>query len=156
MSETRQQKREQERQRKKKIKEAIKMINDVVKLRLAPSEIHGVGVFAMRDIKAGERLYANAIPCMIDIPRKDLNKIQSEIRQMILERFPRLTFEDTKFLAPDTLMQLYINHSDEPNYHGETDKAIRKIKTDEEITEDYRCHQDWIKVYKWLNEYVDK
>lgn len=147
--ETRQQKRQRERQQKKKIKDAIEMVNDVVKLRLAPSQVHGIGVFAMRDIKKGEKIYANVIPCMLDIPFDDFNKINKEARQLIIERFP-LVAEGSKFMAPDTLMQMYTNHSDNPNYDNKTDKAIRNIKAGEEVFDNYKTIAGWEKIHPWL------
>lgn len=136
--------------RREKIKEAIAMINDVAKVKLGVSEVHGIGVFAIRDIKKGERIYADAMPNMLDIPYKYFKDILPEAREMILERFPMIVAEDSHFLVPDTLMQLYMNHSDKPNYDNKTDKALKKIKKGEEVLEDYRNIDGWKKVYKWL------
>jgi len=135
--------------RQKKIDDAIVMINDVCKTKLAPSEVHGIGVFAIRDIKKGERVYADAMPCMIDVPYKKLNKIRPEIRKIILERFPMVK-EGSQFLAPDTLMQIYLNHSETPNYDNKTGKALKKIKEGEEIFENYKEIDGWDKIWKWL------
>ena len=147
---TRQQIRGEERYKKKKIKEAIRMVNDSVKLRLAPSSVHGIGVFTMRDIRKGERLYANVIPCILDIPYSDFGKIRPEIVQMILEKFPRV-IDGSKFLAPDTLMQMYLNHNDNPNYDAKTDKALKEIKKGEEVLENYKELESWKVIHKWLS-----
>lgn len=136
--------------RKEKIDAAIRMVNDVVSVRLAPSDIHGIGVFAIRDIKKGERLYVDAMPEMLDIPYKRFKDIREEVREVILERFPRVATTNSHFLAPDTLMQIYMNHSDNPNYSNKDGKALRKIKKGEEVTENYRDIEGWEKVYKWL------
>lgn len=135
--------------RNEKIKQSIAMINDVLKTRIAPSEVHGVGVFAIRDIKKGERVYADAIPNMLDIPYKKFKGINPEIREIILEHFPRVV-NGSQFMVPDTLMQLYMNHSDTPNYDNKTDKAMKKIKKGVEIFEDYRQIDGWQDVHKWL------
>lgn len=137
--------------RKEKIEQAVKMINDVVKVRLAPSEVHGIGVFAIRDIKKGERVYADALPCMLDVPYKEFRSIIPETRQIILERFPMVVV-GSQFMCPDTLMQLYMNHQDKPNYNNKNDKANRKIKQGEEIFEDYRVINGWEKVHTWLKD----
>lgn len=126
---------EQEKQRQKKIKEAIVMINDCVKLRLGASS-GKVVVYAMRDIKKGEKMYATSIPCLVDIPYKDFNKIRPETREMIIQHFPQV-INGSHFMCPDTLMQMYIQHSDEPNYDSLTDKALKKIYKGEEVTQNY-------------------
>ena len=137
--------------RQQKIKESIVMLNDVVKLRIAPSEVHGVGVFAMRDIKKGERIYANAITQLVDVPHKKFHLLRPEIRDMILEHFP-LVVEGSHFMCPDTLMQMYMNHDGKPNYDNKTDKALKKIKKGEEVFEDYKQIEGWEKVHTWLKE----
>lgn len=139
-----------DKQIKKKIKEAIVMVNDVCKVRLASSEVHGIGVFAIRDIKRGERVYADAMPNMLDIPYKEFKKIKPEIRQLILERFPRIAVDNSHFMCPDTLMQIYMNHNNEPNYNNITDKATRKIKKGDEVFENYRNIKGWEAIHKWL------
>jgi len=128
-------KKEQEKHSKQKIKDAIVMINGVVKLELGASA-GKVVVGAMRDIKKGEKLYATAIPCLVDIPYKDFKKIRPEIREMILSHFPQVV-NGSHFMCPDTLMQMYIQHSNKPNYDANTDKALKKIYKGEEITQDY-------------------
>ena len=138
-------KKDEDKRRKEKIKLAITMINDVVKLKLGVFDNH-VGVEAMRNIKEGEKLYATAIPCLVDVPYKDLDKIRPDIREIILSRFPQVEF-GSHFMCPDTLMQMYIQHSDSPNYDARSDKSLRKIKKGEEITQDYSLiessHLNW-------------
>lgn len=136
--------------KKNKLKVAIKMINDVVKLKVAPSEVHGVGVFALRDIKKGERVYANAVPCLVDVPYKDFNKLPDETSQMILEHFPQVV-NGSHFMCPDTLMQMYLNHSNECNYDNQTDKALKAIKKGEEVFEDYRNIKGWEKIFDFIS-----
>lgn len=138
-----------EKHKKEKIKQAIKMVNDVAKVRLAPSQVHGIGVFAIRDIKKGERVYADAMPNMLDIPYKDFGQIRPEIVELILGRFPRV-IDGSQFMVPDTLMQLYMNHSDTPNYDNKTDKALKKIKAGEEILENYKAIAGWEIAHPWL------
>jgi len=137
-------KKETEKHRQHKMKEAIAMINDVVKLELGASA-GKVIVGALRDIKKGEKLYATAIPCLVDIPYKDFEKIRPEIREMILSHFPQVV-NGSHFMCPDTLMQMYIQHGENPNYDADTDKALRKIFKGEEITHDYRKLKDWDKI----------
>ena len=89
------------------------------------------------------------MPNMLDIPYKKFKKIHKEVQEVILERFPRVV-EGSHFMCPDTLMQIYMNHADIPNYSGASDKAMKRIKKGEEVTEDYRQIKGWQTVYKWL------
>lgn len=136
-------------ERAAKLKQAIDALNDIAKIRLAASPLHGVGVFAMRDIKKGETLNADAIPMAFDIPHKDFKKLNPEVAALILERWPGVV-AGSHFLYPDCKMVAYMNHSDTPNYDGKTDKALKKIKAGEELTEDYRTIEGWETVYPWL------
>jgi len=136
--------------RQQKIKEAVTMINDVVKVKIAPSDIHGVGVFTLRDIKKGEKMYLTAVPQFLDVPYKEFKNLRPEVSELILEHFPNVKTDNSHFMAPDTLMQMFLNHSDKPNYDNQTDKALRKIKVGEEVTEDYKNIKDWGKVFSWL------
>jgi SET domain-containing protein len=146
-------KKDQEKHAKKKWTASAKMINDVVKLKIAPSDIHGVGVFATRNIKKGEQVYASAIPEMHDIPyfSTHFQAIKPEIQQVIKEHFP-VVRSGSKFMCPDTLMQMYVNHSDKPNYDAYTDKALKSIKKGEEILEDYKKIPNWTMLFSWLKE----
>lgn len=136
---------------KKKWKTAIKLLNDVVKIKIAPSPIEGVGIFAIRDIKEGEFIEADAIPHAFDIPYKMLGECHKEVREIILNQFPAVV-TGSNFLYPVTRMQAFLNHSDEPNYDAKTDKTLRAIKKGEELTEDYRLIEGYEKVYPWLAE----
>jgi len=138
--------------RQDKTLQAIAMVNDVLKTRIAPSEVHGVGVFAIRDIKKGEIVYASAMPQMLDITYNRFTFLQGEVREIILEHFPRVV-DGSQFMVPDTLPQLYMNHANNKkdlNYDNKTDKATRKIRKGEEIFEDYKAIKGWEKIHKWL------
>ena len=132
-----------------KTDEAIKLLNEIVKIRLAPSGVHGVGVFAMRDIKKGEKLYTDIIPHQFDLPYSKFKKLNPDVRDLVLGQFP-LIVDGSHFLYPVAKMSAYLNHSDTPNYDGVNDAALKKIKAGEEVTEDYRLIPCFEKVYPWL------
>lgn len=129
--------------------ETIDKLNSVVKIRLAPSTTHGVGVFAIREIPMGTKLYANVFPQAYKLPYGSLKKLWPEVRELILDRWPRVVNSEA-FMWPDTFLQGYINHSDDPNYDCVNDVALRDIKVGEEITEDYRKIEGWMTAYPWL------
>lgn len=138
--------------KKKKLKLAVKLLNDIVKVKIAPSPIHGVGVFAIRDIKKGEPMELDAIPHQFDVPFSMFKDLRKDVREILLNFFP-LIVGGSHFLYPVTRMTAFLNHSDIPNYDTKTDKMLRDVKAGEEITEDYRNIEGWEFVYPWL---VDK
>lgn len=136
----------------KKYKDQIILLNDIIKIKIAPSNIHGVGVFAMQDIKKGEKLYTDMIPHQFDLPFSKFGKLRKEIVDILLGHFP-LIVEGSHFLYPVTKFSAYLNHSDTPNYDAVNDVALTDIKKDEEVTEDYRLIANYDKIFEWL---VDK
>jgi uncharacterized protein len=100
------------------------------------SDIHGLGFFAISEIKKGEI-----------IAKKGGHLINSETlkRNQKIIKNSQLQIDDNLYLAPETDEEfedsmIYINHSCEPNV-GVISKnlcvALRDIKTGEELTCDY-------------------
>lgn len=121
------------------------VLNDTVWATIAPSEIHGVGVFAIRDIKKGTKL--NLHGGTGEWIRTDLSKVVPEVRKLILQRWP-IEKDGHPYLSPndDALLISFVNHSDMPNYDKYKDEALRDIKKGEEIFEDYGKYKDIIKI----------
>lgn len=142
--------------------EAQELLN-TVKVRLAPSPIHGIGVFAIRDIAKGEPLYCGLTtrPKWYRLGLSDLSKtfdrVYPEIKQLILDRWPQL-INGAPFLSPnyDQRLTSFMNHSDTPNYDPTTDLALRAIAKGDEITEDYRVIPQYELAYPWLAKKVVK
>ena len=132
---------------------AIKMLNELVKLKIAPSKIHGVGVFTMRDVKKGEKLYADARYQALDIEYKDFGRLRPEISEYILGRWIPIV-NGSHFIYPDSKMLAFMNHSDTPNYDATTDLALEDIPIDTEVTQNYRVIPNYEKVCKWLKNLV--
>jgi hypothetical protein len=49
-------------------------------------------------------------------------------------------------------MTAFMNHSDDFNYDGKTDKLTKDVKAGEEITENYREIPSYEKVFAWLTK----
>lgn len=127
-----------------------------VKCRLAPSEVHGVGVVTIRSVKKGEQLFVRPIgpPRWYTLPYASLSKfdrVRPEIKELILDRWPSV-INGSEFLSPNNELRLvsYVNHSYEPNYDPAQDVALRDIEKGEEVTEDYRIMPNWGKVFPWI------
>lgn len=135
----------------KKLKLALRTLNDLVKLKIAPSPIHGVGVIAMRDLKKGERLYMDSISHAFDVPFKMFGQLRTDVQEQLLSHWPQI-INGSHFLYPVTKMNAFLNHSDTPNYDHKTDKLLRKVAKGEEITENYRAIDNVEQIYKWLKK----
>ena len=125
---------------KQKLNDQVILLNDIVKIKLAPSSIHGVGVFAMRDFKKGEKLYTDIIPHQFDLGYDKFRDLEPEIRDILLGHFPLIT-KGSHFMYPVTKFSAFLNHSDNPNLATNTNHwhwyATRDVKEGEELTGDY-------------------
>ena len=134
---------------------SVEALNESLsKLYLAPSQIHGVGVFTREDIKEGEKIYASDMSAMFDLPLTYIKKLKKPLQDDILGMFPHVfksTMKQPKpFLYPPCPFVMFMNHSSEPNFNSKDDTALRDIKSGEEITEDYRVVENYEKIYKFL------
>lgn len=129
--------------------EQINWLNERVKTRLAPSKVEGIGLFAIRDIAKGQRVYASVFPQRYDLSYGNFSKLFPEVREFLLGRWPQIP-NGSAFFYPDTFLQSYCNHSDDPNYDASTDLALKDIKAGEELFEDYRQIFGYEKIYPWL------
>lgn len=131
--------------------EQIQKLNREVKIRIGPSNIHGVGVFAIYDIPKGARLFADNMPSVYTLAYANFGKLYPEVKQIILERWPQIV-NGSAFIYPDARMQAYMNHADQPNYDAINDVMLKDVKKGEEITEDYRKIQGHEIVHTWLDK----
>ena len=138
----------------------IAELNSEVKCKLAVSDVHGVGVRAIFDIKKGERCYCrpNMIPRFYNIPFGSLSKLFPEVKELVLQRWASVV-NGSIFCSPNDSQHLlmFINHSCDANYDVVSDMALRDIAVGEEILENYKMMDNWEKVRPlkdnpWLNE----
>jgi hypothetical protein len=117
--------------------------------KLKPSKIHGIGVFAVRDIPKGKNPF-NTIP-------KYANFGYVRITEAELDALPSKLSEAIRalFIPSDGVMHIpnyglniirlngYLNHSTKPNMRtkdGYNFVAARRILAGEELTVDYRTY----------------
>jgi SET domain-containing protein len=129
----------------------IAELNAAVKTYIAPSKIHGVGVFALRDIAKGQTLGLDDLFRVYTLPYSSFKKLFPEVRKLLLGRWPQVV-NGSHFMYPTDRSQAYMNHSDTPNYCGFKDAALKDIKKDEEVTEDYKLIPNHVVVYPWLKD----
>src|ERR1700722_10093943 len=128
-------------------KKLIKDLEENVYCRLQPSSVHGIGVFAIRDIPKGKELFKNYLtyqltPVPIATIEKD-TKIDKAVKK----------FADDVSPAHNGMLYLYrkglnaidisffLNHSNTPNVATKDDCwsffAARNIRKGEELFSDY-------------------
>jgi SET domain-containing protein len=107
--------------------------------RLRPSNIHGVGVFAIRQIRKGTPLFSNEND-IIWIDEGQIANLPEELKKLY-EDFSIIT--DQRYGCPPNFnlltMSWYLNDSDNPNVTVDEDynmSALRDIETGEELTID--------------------
>jgi len=112
------------------------IMNATVYCKLAPSSIHGVGVFAIRNIPQGTEFSPND-NAVFQCDEEDFKNILPEIQELIIQRNSFRENEPLIFINPNKtqVFQQYMNHSNTPNSDGRF--AIRDILAGEEITEDF-------------------
>jgi len=137
--------------------DTIAILNSLVKLRIAPSKIHGVGIFAIRDIAKGQKLYSNILPQAYQIPYSSMGKLFPYVKDILLERNPNI-INGSGFMYPDTNMQAYMNHGygDEVNYDTVNDIVLKDIPDGTEVLEDYTKIPNYDKVFIWLAKQNNK
>lgn len=118
-----------------------------VYVRLMPSKIHGVGVFAIRNIKKGIVLFPlGDKERIVWIEKKQISRLRGEFRKLyddfgicmgdkigVPEHFSRI------------IIPWFMNHTSKPNAFVDQDyRAVagRNIKKGEEITLDYTTFTD--------------
>ena len=125
--------------------EQIAELNSIVKATLGVSKIHGVGVFAIRDILKGEKIYADKLPSLYHIPYGSINKLFPEVKKIILDRWPCI-INGSKFIYPDARLVSFMNHGI-ANYDPKTDSALFDIYKNEEILLDYINMPNYEKIW---------
>ena len=134
----------------------IENLRDQTLCKIGPSAIHGVGVFAIKDIPKGTELFkvSNFSPKdrddIIDLHEEDLTGLGEEIITVIKSNFVkshRGTYSLPEGGPNDLYWGYFINHSSMPNLSFKKDEkdkrgyvkfiANRDIKDEEELTEDY-------------------
>ncbi len=124
----------------------VKELNTYVKTYIAPSKIHGVGVFALQNIPKGAVLFADMLSKVYTLPYDEFHRLRPPIKDYLLERWPQI-LNGSKFIYPDTRIQAFANHSDDPNYDAVNDIMLGDVIVGEEITENYRKIKGNEKIY---------
>lgn len=118
----------------------------LVETYLAPSKIHGIGLFAKDRIPKGTKIWEFTPGFDQELTQEQIDQLSEACRERILNYVYYNANKMRYILCSDD--ERFINHSEEPNIvdigfcsdDGEEGEAFaaRDIEADEELTEDYR------------------
>ena len=126
-------------------KEALlKDLHQDTYVMIKPSPLHGIGVFAIRDIPKGTRdLFSQGVGEWIKLTIAEVEALPKHSRDLVENH---CLFDEDHYYVPDYGFKLvdlvvYLNHSDTPNVisinEGEYFEATRDIAAGEELLVDY-------------------
>ena len=111
---------------------------------IKPSPLHGIGVFAIRDIPKGtSNIFSKGVGDWIKVSKEEVDALPQHSKDLIDNH---CLFDEDFYFIPDYGFKLvdlviYLNHSDTPNVislnDGEEFEAIRDIANGEELLVDY-------------------
>ena len=122
----------------------VDYLKNEIWFRVKPSKIHGVGLFAIRDIPKGTNIFVeydgdSSRNVKVDL----LFEIHQNIKTLIHDYFitqkinNNLCYYVTISDVWKWGQMYYMNHSNNPNVDGWTGITIKDIKESEELFEDY-------------------
>jgi SET domain-containing protein len=111
---------------------------------IKPSPLHGIGVFAIRDIPKGTKnIFSKGVGDWIKVSKEEVDALPQHSKDLIENH---CLFDEDFYFIPDYGFKLvdlviYLNHSETPNVislnDGEQFEAIRDIANGEELLVDY-------------------
>ena len=126
-------------------KEALlKQLAESTYVMIKASPVHGIGVFAIRDIPKGTKdIFSQGVGEWIEVSKEEVEALPKHSRDLVENH---CLFDDKSYFIPDYGFKLvdlviYLNHSDAPNVvsinDGERFETIRDIACGEELFVDY-------------------
>jgi SET domain-containing protein len=124
--------------------ELLKELAEETFITLRSSTVHGIGVFALRDIPKGcKTIFSRNVGNWIKVPIRDIENLPEASRNLV-ETY--CLYDETDYYLPDygfKVMDMvnYLNHSSNPNVisvnDGEYFESIRDIAEGEELFVNY-------------------
>jgi len=124
--------------------ELLKELSDNTFVKLLPSTINGIGVFAITPIKKGQRdIFSHDKSEWIKISKKEVKTLPEHSKELV-ENF--CLYDDKNYYVPEYGFKLidlviFLNHSATPNVcsinDGENFEALRDIQAGEELFVNY-------------------
>lgn len=115
-------------------------------VRLRPSRLHGIGVFAIRDIPKGTYVFQSDDEEMLWVKASAVKRLDKEVSNLYRDF---CVLRDGSYGCPRNFNRLtpawYINHSENPNIAADENfdfYSKRKIRRGEELTLKYKRQSD--------------
>jgi len=122
----------------------LKELSASTYVMIKPSPLHGIGVFAIRNIPKGTKdIFSQGVGDWIKVSKEEVDALPQHSKDLIENH---CLFDEDHYFIPDYGFKLidlviYLNHSDTPNVislnEGEQFEAIRDIAVGEELLVDY-------------------
>ena len=122
----------------------LKQLAEATYVMIKASPVHGIGVFAIRDIPKGTQdIFSQGVGEWIEVSKEEVEALPKHSRDLVENH---CLFDEQSYFIPDYGFKLvdlviYLNHSDTPNVvsinDGERFEAIRDIACGEELFVDY-------------------
>ena len=135
-------------------KELLQELSKETFVSLQPSPVHGIGVFAIRDIPRGCRsIFSKNVGEWIKIPIREVEQLPEHSRNLV-ETY--CLYDEENYFVPDygfKVMDMvnYLNHSPAPNIssinHGEWFEALVDIPAGTELLINYGHIVDGAEAY---------
>jgi SET domain-containing protein len=113
-------------------------------IHLLPSAVHGIGVFALRDIPKGcKDMFGKDLSPWVRLSFDEVERLPLHSKSMI-ENF--CLYDESDYFVPahgftSMDLSLFLNHSDTPNIASQNEGAyfvaLKNIKAGEELLVDY-------------------
>ena len=124
-------------------------------ITIKPSTVHGIGVFAIRDIPKGcSTIFSRNVGNWIKVPIAEIETLPEHSKSLV-ETY--CLYDEENYYLPDygfKVMDLvnYLNHANEPNIEsvndGENFIALRDIKAGEELFVSYHDIAEGLEEYQ--------
>ena len=125
----------------------LKHLSNNTRIRIKPSPIHGVGIFAEKDIPKGDDPFRLYKPLdWQELNKSDIESLPEHVQKIISDFYAP---DGGRIYVPTNGLNVfdisfYMNHSDSPNMittdGGENFIAGRDIAAGEELTSDYNTY----------------
>jgi len=112
----------------------LKELSESTYVMIKPSPLHGIGVFAIRDIPKGTKnIFSQGVGEWIKVSKQEVDELPQHSKELIENH---CLFDEDHYFIPDygfklVDMVIYLNHSETPNVlslnEGEQFEAIRDI-----------------------------
>jgi SET domain-containing protein len=123
-----------------------KLPHEGVYTRIKPSNIHGVGVFAISDIPKGTYVFVEDDEEIVWVDKSEIENLPASLKLFYTDF---CIIKGNAYGCPRSFNSLttswYLNHSEDPNVAPDANYrfyALRHIIEGEELTADYRVYSD--------------